>query len=157
MTTCSKYPATCPLPGTHSLFLQVSRGNRHLSAITWESLYPTIVPLFHTLSLTLSFHVELLLSLSSCYLWSTDSSEEMTQNSDPRLPAAAGSWCGQSRQRRPGSRPRGAGGRASLHCAAPTPRCDGAAPGQLVRVRARPGCRTLILVLRMQVAAALPS
>lgn len=89
MTTCSKYPATCPLPGTHSLFLQASRGSRHRSAITWESPYPIIVPLFHTLSLTLSFHVELLLSLSSCYLWNTDSSEEMTQNSDPLLPAAA--------------------------------------------------------------------
>lgn len=43
------------------------------------------MPLLQALSFTLCFHVELLLSLSSCYLRSTDSSEKMTQYSDPLL------------------------------------------------------------------------
>lgn len=49
--------------------------------------YPGPVYLCSRLYHSPSFHFELLLILSSWYLWSTDSSEEMTQNSDPLLPA----------------------------------------------------------------------
>lgn len=68
-----------------SLFLQA--GSRHRSAITWESPTPPLCLCF-TLSLTLSFHVELLLSLSSCYLWNWFLWRDDTEFW-PQLPAAA--------------------------------------------------------------------